>query len=293
MRIRSIKPEFWRSPDITSLDWDDRLVFIGLWSYVDDNGVGEDRISLIVADLFADDLTRDSRETLARVSESVERLSEAGRIIRYSVNGRDYLEISNWLKHQRIDKPNKPRLPQHDAENAVIRESVARVSRDPRAWNRGSEDQGNRGSEEQISCASTEVERGSDVERWQQQDRDRTRQRDQERYDEFDTWYQSYPRKKGKGQAMKAYKSARKKVSAETLLTALAAQSETLMARGADYCPYPATWLNQERWLDEPDPLTPAVSAGHERALQRQTENLSVVDHFRQLEEQEQKGLTA
>ena len=40
MRIRSIKPEFWTSDDITALAVDDRLLFIGLWSYVDDNGVG-------------------------------------------------------------------------------------------------------------------------------------------------------------------------------------------------------------------------------------------------------------
>ena len=40
MRIRTIKPEFWRSDDITALGWATRLLFIGLWSYVDDNGVG-------------------------------------------------------------------------------------------------------------------------------------------------------------------------------------------------------------------------------------------------------------
>ena len=33
MRIRSIKPEFWRSDDITALSLEDRLLFIGLWSY--------------------------------------------------------------------------------------------------------------------------------------------------------------------------------------------------------------------------------------------------------------------
>ena len=45
MRIRSIKPEFWRSDDVNSMCIEDRLLFIGLWSYVDDNGVGIDRHS--------------------------------------------------------------------------------------------------------------------------------------------------------------------------------------------------------------------------------------------------------
>ena len=71
MRIRSIKPEFWRSPDISDLAIEDRLLFIGLWSYVDDNGVGQDRVSTICADLFADDLSRDPREGFRRSREVV------------------------------------------------------------------------------------------------------------------------------------------------------------------------------------------------------------------------------
>ena len=150
MRIRSIKPEFWRSEDISSLEIPDRLLFIGLWSYVDDNGVGQDREALVAADLFADDLSRDPRETLARVSGGLERLSEAGRIVRYTVEGKSYLHISNWTKHQRIDKPNKARYPHPDAENATIREEVATPSRHPRETPApGTEEQGNRGTGEQ------------------------------------------------------------------------------------------------------------------------------------------------
>ena len=76
MRIRSIKPEFWTSQDIADLSWDERLLFVGLWSYVDDNGVGRDVEKLITADLFA--LEDDPRDTLAKVSGGLARLSEAG-----------------------------------------------------------------------------------------------------------------------------------------------------------------------------------------------------------------------
>ena len=47
MRIRSIKPDFWRSDDLDRLDWHTRLVYIGLWSYVDDNGVGREKAALL------------------------------------------------------------------------------------------------------------------------------------------------------------------------------------------------------------------------------------------------------
>lgn len=156
MRIRSIKPEFWRSPDISDLRIEDRLLFIGLWSYVDDNGVGQDRIATVCADLFADDLSRDPRETFARVSEGLERLSEAGRIVRYTVDNRDYLAVENWSRHQRIDKPNKARYPRPDAENSTIREPLAESSRESREIPApGTGEQGNRGSGEQGNSSSS------------------------------------------------------------------------------------------------------------------------------------------
>ena len=164
MRIRSIKPEFWRSEDIADLTVEDRLLFIGLWSYVDDNGVGIDRLADVCADLFALDLERDPPETFARVSRGLQNLSEAGRIVRYTVEGKSYLHISNWTKHQRIDKPNKARYPHPDAENAAIREKVATPSRHPRETPApGTEEQRNRGTGEQGTCDPADAGSSSDA----------------------------------------------------------------------------------------------------------------------------------
>lgn len=80
MRIRAIKPEFWRSQDISNLDIETRLLFIGLWSYVDDNGVGQDRDALIAADLFADDMSRHPRDTLARIHRLEQGKLEQGKL---------------------------------------------------------------------------------------------------------------------------------------------------------------------------------------------------------------------
>jgi hypothetical protein len=104
---------------------------------------------LIAADLFADDLERDPRETFARVSGALSKLSEAGRIVRYTVEGTAYLEVTNWDKHQRIDKPNKARYPRSTSEDADIRESVAEPSRDSSEIPApGTEEQGSRGTGE-------------------------------------------------------------------------------------------------------------------------------------------------
>ncbi len=132
MRIRSIKPGFWRSDDVTCLPWDNRLLFIGLWSYVDDNGVGIDKLALIAADLFAADVEREPSETFARVSRGLQSLADSGRITRYTIASKALLYVTNWDLHQRIDKPNKPRYPLPTRENDTNHATLAPPSRNPR-----------------------------------------------------------------------------------------------------------------------------------------------------------------
>lgn len=116
-RIRSIKPEFWKSEAIACHDFFTRLVFIGLWTYVDDNGVGVDNHRLITAELFP--LEEDFAQTSRDLRDSLARLANAGRIRRYTVDGKAYLAIVNWSEHQRVDRPNKPRYPQPDDPRAT------------------------------------------------------------------------------------------------------------------------------------------------------------------------------
>ena len=65
--------------------------------------------------------------------------------------------------------------------------------------------------------------------------------------------YNAYPRKKGKGQAVKAIASALKKISFEDLLLKVEKFAIDSKNKDPQYIPHPATWFNGERWLDEPD----------------------------------------
>ena len=154
MRIRSTKPEFWKSRRIASVDWDARLVLKGLESYVDDNGVGVDDIELIVTDVFPRDMFANPRETVARVSEAIRSLHRAGLVHRYEANGDHLLYISFWEEVQRIDKPGKGRNPRPDGtfdyKESEIRESVASP---PETLAPGTGEQGNRGTGEQGNSA--------------------------------------------------------------------------------------------------------------------------------------------
>ena len=158
MRIRTIKPEFWRSDDIAALSLEDRLLFIGLWSYVDDSGIGEDKLASICADLFAPDLEENAPEVFARVSGGLRTLSERGLIYRYVAEGRRYLYVSSWRQHQRIDKPTKSRYPAPDKgecpDSGSLPGGFAEDSRRiPEKVPAGTGEQGNRGTGEKESSS--------------------------------------------------------------------------------------------------------------------------------------------
>lgn len=153
MRIRSIKPEFWRSDDIAALPISARLLFIGLWSYVDDNGVGSDKISSIAADLFASDLEADATETFRRVSADTACLEDRGLIIRYRADSKPLLYVTNWERHQLVKNPSKGR--QYPLPPAELLEPFALIPSvyvDPtETRGTGTGEQGSRGTEEQRS----------------------------------------------------------------------------------------------------------------------------------------------
>ncbi|AMS03231.1 replication initiation protein [Gordonia phage Bjanes7] len=153
MRIRSTKPEFWRSHRIASVSWDARLVLKGLESFVDDNGVGKDDIELIIGDLFQRDLIREPSRTLARVSEAISELHEAGLVWRYDHEGTSLLYVAFWESIQRVDKPQPGRLPRPDGtmnyKDSQIRESLASPREGSRNVAPGTGEQRNRGTEEQ------------------------------------------------------------------------------------------------------------------------------------------------
>lgn len=99
-RIRSIKPGFFTSEDVSVLPLRARLTWIGLWTHCDDHGRAKDNTRLIKAALWAlDDVT------LKDVDEDLELLAAQGRIVRYEVSGNRYLAVTNWGAHQH---PNRP-----------------------------------------------------------------------------------------------------------------------------------------------------------------------------------------
>ena len=71
---------------------------------------------------------------------------------------------------------------------------------------------------------------------------------------QFDKFWQAYPKKVSKKQAQKSWKKINPSLELfEKILKALemVKQTEQWKKDNGKFIPYPATWLNQERWNDE------------------------------------------
>jgi hypothetical protein len=114
-RIRSIKPEFWTSEQVMECSLNARLMFIGTWNFADDSGRLPYSPKSIKAQIFPSD-----EISLDTIRGMVNELSTNGLLMIYSVEEKEYLQITGW-QHQRIDKPQKPKYPapfQDDSTNA-------------------------------------------------------------------------------------------------------------------------------------------------------------------------------
>jgi hypothetical protein len=114
-RIRTIKPAFFRSPDMAALPLSARLTYIGLWTYVDDEGRGVDDARLVKGDIWP----LDDKHTAKKVEEDLALLAKQGHIERYEAGGRHYLRVIEWTTHQRISHPSISTLPRSLTETSM------------------------------------------------------------------------------------------------------------------------------------------------------------------------------
>jgi hypothetical protein len=98
-RIRSIQPDIWDDDDIAAVSRPARLVFVGLITQADDDGYLPGATKWVRSKVFPyDDIDVDS------VDGWLEELHRVGLVVRYLADGKPYIWLPNWEKHQSIDK---------------------------------------------------------------------------------------------------------------------------------------------------------------------------------------------
>ena len=102
-RIRTVKPEFWTDEKVVECSISARLLFIGLFNFANDKGCLERSPRRIKMQVFP----ADSMDCEPLIQE----LITHGLLTEYSVNGVQYLHISGFLKHQKINRPSQTNIP--------------------------------------------------------------------------------------------------------------------------------------------------------------------------------------
>lgn len=114
-RIRTFKPEFFRSPDTAKASPRARLLYMAMWSWADDEGVGETNIYGLLGFAFpdSDNLTVEDLQSLLK------EIRGSYGVLFYECRGRFYYAIPSWDSHQKTERRAKARFPKPDDPEAV------------------------------------------------------------------------------------------------------------------------------------------------------------------------------
>lgn len=91
-RSRNLKPGFFKNELLVEQPFEYRLLFAGLWTLADRDGLLEDRPTRIKMELFPADNVD--------VNAGLDALQEAGFILRYEAEGKRCIAVLAWAKHQ-------------------------------------------------------------------------------------------------------------------------------------------------------------------------------------------------
>lgn len=113
MRARNLKPGFFKNEQLAELPPLTRILFQGLWCLADRRGRLEDRPKRIKAEV----LPYDDWD----VDRALDDLARAGFIVRYEIDGKRYIQVVNFERHQspHVREPESTIPPPPDAGAAA------------------------------------------------------------------------------------------------------------------------------------------------------------------------------
>mgnify|MGYP000047793834 CR=1 FL=1 len=141
MPNRILKESICVSDDIDRLSWFEEVVFYRLLVNCDDYGRFDGRPAVLKNRLFP---LKES-VTLKSVTEAIHTLASAGLVVLYENEGKPYLYIPTWAKHQNIrakrSRYPEPPTEEHDVntDDSICKQGSTSESKSPRTRTRESE----------------------------------------------------------------------------------------------------------------------------------------------------------
>jgi hypothetical protein len=223
MPNRIIKESICTSDNIDQLSAFQETMFYRLIVNCDDYGRMDARPKILASKLFP---LKDIRT--AQIEDGLRALTSAELVIIYEVDGKPFLQMKTWERHQQI-RAKKSKYPSPESgknvSDSICNQMIADDSKCPRNPIQ-SESESNPNPKD--VCAALDAN--------------------------FETFWNAYPRHTNK----KAAQSAFNKINPDAdllniMLQSLAAWSKSPQwtKDGGQFIPHPATWLNGRRWEDE------------------------------------------
>lgn len=119
-RIRGLKPDYFKDEYLAELPFEARLLFAGLWCYADKKGRLEDRPKYIKAEIFPYDKVDIEKLLKLLADPKLPERPNKAFIRRYTVEGRQYIDIPMFLEHQAPHHTEKEsKLPEFNGDLTV------------------------------------------------------------------------------------------------------------------------------------------------------------------------------
>lgn len=233
MPNRIIKESICTSDNIDQLSAFQETMFYRLIVTCDDYGRMDARPKILAARLFP---LKDIRVT--QIEDALRALTSAELVTLYTVDGKPFLQMNTWNKHQRV-RDSKEKYP--SIESADIRGELPQVA---------------------ASCGLNPIQSNPNP-------NPNPNPKNAHAHEAFDTFWAAYPRKTNKQAAEKAFlKLNPDETLMQTILNAIEKQkkSDQWTKDGGQYIPHPGTWLNGRRWDDE-------MPTGHGKTVSAQQYN--------------------
>jgi hypothetical protein len=160
-RIRTIKPDFWTDETLGECSPTARLLFVGTWNLADDHGNLERSSRQLKAQLFP----YDNFDCEPYVVE----LLHVGCLLEYEVDGKKYLHIKGFDRHQKVEKKSSPRHPLYEDSlrtHRVVTEPSPSSSGSSSSLRNGMEGKGREGIKEARGRFDATAVTGLDLPSW-------------------------------------------------------------------------------------------------------------------------------
>lgn len=237
-RARNIKPGFFRNADLVELPFEARLLFIGLWTIADKAGRLEYRPKQIKMELFpADSLD---------CAELIGTLEKIGVVELYEVEGKQYLQVVNFAKHQNPHRDEKAStIPDKHGNCAAVEEAPKKHGANT-VQAQCTED----ANTAAIGLIPDSLKLIPDSLQNQSASEPTKHKEASASPVGFAEFWSAYPKKVAKGDAEKAWKKHKPDLAKCLAAIEAAKRSSDWQKDGGQFIPHPATWINGKRWED-------------------------------------------